>query len=95
MSSIHEKIKSIANERNLTVSAIENGSRLSNGSIGKWEKSSPRADQLYKVAKFLNEHEKRLRLVAPVVFYAFSWFRSLSCFTSCSILVLIHRSKSP
>lgn len=54
MSSVYDKVKAIADERNLTISAIENGAQISNGSIMKWKKSVPRADYLYKVSKFLN-----------------------------------------
>lgn len=38
MSSVYDKVKAIADERNLTISAIENGAQISNGSIMKWKK---------------------------------------------------------
>ena len=43
----------MADDQNLSISYIEENAQLSNGSISKWKVNSPRADSLYKVAKFL------------------------------------------
>jgi len=50
---LYDKIKSMADDQNLSISYIEENAQLSNGSISKWKVNSPRADSLYKVAKFL------------------------------------------
>ena len=50
---LYDKIKSMADDQNLSISYIEENAQLSNGSISKWKINSPRADSLYKVAKFL------------------------------------------
>lgn len=50
---IYDKIKSIADDQNISISYIEENTELSNGSISKWKTNSPRVDSLYKVAKLL------------------------------------------
>lgn len=50
---LYDKIKSIADDQNLSISYIEENTELSNGSISKWKTNSPRVDSLYKVAKLL------------------------------------------
>lgn len=51
---IYERVKFICNNRNLTISAVEIGANISNGSISKWKTQMPKADNLYSVANFLN-----------------------------------------
>lgn len=53
--SVYNNVKVLANERNLSIKAIEVSCGLSNGSIQKWDKSMPKADALYQVAQFLGE----------------------------------------
>lgn len=50
---LYDRIKRMADDQNLSISYIEENAQLSNGSISKWKINIPRADSLYKVAKFL------------------------------------------
>lgn len=50
---LYDKIKSMADDQNLSISYIEENTNLSNGSISKWKTNSPRVDSLNKVAKLL------------------------------------------
>lgn len=51
---IVEKINKLAKTNNTTIAAIERECGLARGTIGKWNKSIPSADKLYKVANFLH-----------------------------------------
>ena len=42
--SVLYKIKDLANEKGVSLSELERSIGISNGSISKWEKSSPKAD---------------------------------------------------
>lgn len=50
---IYSAIQGIANSKGLSVYQIEKDLNLSNGNIGKWNKSMPRADKLQSVADYL------------------------------------------
>ena len=50
---VYATIKKLACDKNITIRHIERGLDLSNGSISKWDKSIPRADNLQKVADYL------------------------------------------
>ena len=50
---LYDRIKKIADDKNISISCIEENVQISNGSIVKWKQNIPRADSLYKVAKFL------------------------------------------
>ncbi len=50
---VYDRIKKIADDQNISISYIEENVQISNGSIVKWKQNIPRADSLYKVAKFL------------------------------------------
>lgn len=50
---IYDKIKAIAFEKNISVYRIEKDLSLSNGSIGKWNKSNPSVTTLKSVADYL------------------------------------------
>ena len=50
---LYDKIKSMADDQNISISYIEENADLSNGSISKWKINSPRVDSLCKVAKLL------------------------------------------
>lgn len=50
--SVLYKIKDLANEKGVSLSELERTIGISNGSISKWEKSSPKADTLQKVANY-------------------------------------------
>ncbi len=50
---LYDRIKKIADDKNITISYIEENVQISNGAIIKWKRNIPRADSLYKVAKFL------------------------------------------
>ena len=52
--SVLYKIKDLANEKGVSLSELERSIGVSNGSISKWEKSSPKADTLQKVADYFN-----------------------------------------
>lgn len=52
---ILEKVKMLADAKNMSISDIEKLAGVSNGSIGKWVNSIPKADNLFKVAQVL-EH---------------------------------------
>lgn len=51
---LYDRIKKIADIKKLSISSIEEAAKISNGSISKWKQNIPKADNLYKVAKFLN-----------------------------------------
>ncbi len=51
--SISNKIKELAKEKHLTLSALEKELGFGNGTIGKWDSHSPSCDKLMAVAKFL------------------------------------------
>lgn len=48
------KLKVLAKERNLSFSALERELGFGNGTIQKWDTSSPSCDKLLKLANFLN-----------------------------------------
>lgn len=50
--SIIDRIKELANERNISLAELERRTGLSSGSITKWGKSSPYTDKLGKIADF-------------------------------------------
>lgn len=50
---IYDKIKELCRERGTSVAAVEKKAKLSNGTIRKWNKSSPTVDNLQAVAKVL------------------------------------------
>lgn len=50
---IYSAIQRIANSKGLSIYQIERDLNLSNGNIGKWNKSMPRADKLQSVADYL------------------------------------------
>ena len=50
--SVLYKIKDLANEKGVSLSELERSIGISNGSISKLEKSSPKADTLQKVADY-------------------------------------------
>ena len=50
---LYDRIKKLADEKNMSIAYIEESVQISNGSIAKWKQNIPKADNLYKVAKFL------------------------------------------
>lgn len=50
---ILDKIRELANLRQVSLAEIERKAGLSSGSITKWDKSSPSAEKLEKVAEYL------------------------------------------
>lgn len=48
-----EKIRQLCKERGITIADLEKAVKLSNGAIGKWANSYPRADNLKSVADYL------------------------------------------
>lgn len=53
--SLYERIEQAARERKISITNLEKEVGLSNGAIGKWKESMPKADKLYVVAKFLGK----------------------------------------
>jgi transcriptional regulator with XRE-family HTH domain len=50
----YEKIKKIAKARNISIYRIERDLRFSNGSLRKWDNSTPSVTSLKKVADYLS-----------------------------------------
>ena len=50
---LYERIKQICSERGLSISNLEKEAGLSNGSIRKWNRSSPTVDNLIAVSRIL------------------------------------------
>lgn len=53
MSVLFERIKALADEKNLSLREIELSANLSNNSLRRWNNSMPSADKLAAVAKIL------------------------------------------
>lgn len=51
---LYDKIKNIAEQKNISIYRIEKDLDLSNGSIRKWNSSIPLSQTLKKVANYLN-----------------------------------------
>lgn len=51
---ILEKIKSLANENNITISELEKKTNLGNGTISRWDKRTPGVDKIQKVADYFD-----------------------------------------
>lgn len=47
------KIRELAKQKNMNLKQLESASSISNGAIGKWNKSVPCIDNLYRVADIL------------------------------------------
>ena len=50
---ILKKIKELCNEKGLSISELEKKANIGNGTIGRWDKSSPTVGSLQAVAKVL------------------------------------------
>lgn len=48
-----ERIRTLAKEKNLSLTQLEQAAGISNGVIGKWHDTSPNTDTLLKVCKVL------------------------------------------
>ena len=51
---LYDKIKNIAEQKNISIYRIEKDLDLSNGTIRKWNSSIPLSQTLKKVADYLN-----------------------------------------
>lgn len=51
--SLYEKIKNLANRKKISISRLERENGISSGTITKWDKAMPTAENLHKVAKSL------------------------------------------
>lgn len=49
---LYDKIKNVCKEKGVSVSFVEKESGLSNGTISKWNKSSPTVNKLKAVANY-------------------------------------------
>lgn len=52
--SLLNRVKELAKHKNVSLAEIERNTGLSNGSITKWDKSSPKAESLQKVAAYFD-----------------------------------------
>lgn len=50
---VYDKVKTLADERHISIMALESKAGLKNGTIGKWRKSSPMLKNLQAVANAL------------------------------------------
>lgn len=57
---IYDKIKELCQERGTSVAAVEKKAKLSNGTIRKWNRSSPTVDNLQAVARVLKVRVEKL-----------------------------------
>lgn len=52
---LYERIKKCADEKKISITNLEKAVGFSNGTIGKWKKSEPKASTLYLVASYFNK----------------------------------------
>lgn len=52
--SIVKRIREEGKKYGMTIASIERNTQISNGTIGKWDKSVPSVENIYKVSKLLN-----------------------------------------
>lgn len=57
---IYDKIKEIASEKGISIYRIEKDLDLGNGTISKWNTSSPSATTLNSIASYLNVRLEQL-----------------------------------
>lgn len=57
---IYENVKALADEKGLSITALEKEAGVANGLIGKWRENSPQVDTLSKVAAVLGVTVDRL-----------------------------------
>lgn len=57
---LYDKIKEICKKKGITVSTVEKEAGLSNGTIRKWNNSSPTVDSLKAVANVLKVRVEKL-----------------------------------
>lgn len=51
---LRDRVRALANEKGLSLPALESKLGFGNGTIVKWDKASPNTDKLAKVADFFN-----------------------------------------
>ncbi|HIH3048953.1 TPA: helix-turn-helix domain-containing protein, partial [Streptococcus pneumoniae] len=49
-----DRIRSLANDRKVTLAELERNLNFSNGSLRKWETSTPSGDKIEKIADYFN-----------------------------------------
>lgn len=49
---ILEKIEKLCKEKGISISALEKACQIGNGTISRWNESSPRLDNLKKVSNY-------------------------------------------
>lgn len=52
---LYERIKKCADEKKISITNLEKAVGFSNGTIGKWKKSEPKASTLYQVALYFGK----------------------------------------
>lgn len=52
--SVYAIVKDVASSRGKSIYRIEHDLEIANGTIGRWDKSMPRADTLQRVANYLD-----------------------------------------
>lgn len=50
-----EKIRELCEERNMTLKSLEEALEIGNGVIARWDKSSPRLENIAKVAEYFGK----------------------------------------
>ena len=51
---IYEKIKKLAKEEGISISALEKKLNIGNGTIRRWNEASPTFENVFKVAKYFD-----------------------------------------
>lgn len=51
---LYDTIKGLCKDKKVSISSVEKKANLSNGAISKWNKSSPRTENIQAVAMVLN-----------------------------------------
>lgn len=51
---MYEKIRQLAQEKNISIRQLEEKTKIGNGAVGKWRTSTPGIDKVQKVADYFN-----------------------------------------
>lgn len=51
---MYQRVKAIADQKGMTINAVEKAAGLSNGTIGKWQKTKSRTGRLTSVRAIAN-----------------------------------------
>lgn len=62
---VYKNISELCNQRNISIAKLEREVGVGNGTIGRWEKSSPTVENLKKVADYFGVTVNDLISQAP------------------------------